>query len=358
MAVFIVFRAIMGFAGITFLICGRAVIADIIPPERRGIAVSLMTSGPTLGPTIGPIIGGAIAQSIGWRWIFWITIMALGALMLAFVGVLRETYPPIVKARFETPQKSGRKAWFVVPSSREEQSSRFRIAFTRPIRFLVRTRLVPLFALYTSILNSYLAILLATLGTTFESVYDFSPTASGLAYLGMFTGFLLAEFSMGWLSDALLARHRRRRSSRSEDGDRGNEEASPEARLPPMLLGAALLPPALLLYGWTLKYQLQWMAPIVGSGLVAFTTMYCYIPVQVYIMDVYTLHAASATGAMSIVRSAISAVVPLGADPLYARLGYGWGFTLLAAIAIPFFFIGMWLVRSGKRIRDADRAVN
>ena len=46
--VFILFRALMGFVGITFMICGAAVIADIIPPQRHGFAMSLMTSGPTL----------------------------------------------------------------------------------------------------------------------------------------------------------------------------------------------------------------------------------------------------------------------------------------------------------------------
>lgn len=46
-AVFIFFRALMGFAGISFLICGRAVIADIITPERRGLALSFMTSSVT-----------------------------------------------------------------------------------------------------------------------------------------------------------------------------------------------------------------------------------------------------------------------------------------------------------------------
>ena len=66
----------------------------------------------------------------------------------------------------------------------------------------------------------------------------------------------------------------------------------------------------------------MWLAPVVGSGLVAFAAMYSYIPVQIYVVDVYTLHAASATGAISIVRSAIAAIVPLGADPLYQRLGY------------------------------------
>jgi MFS family permease len=46
-AVFIVFRALIGFAGIAFLICGRAVIADIVAPKRRGLAVTFMTSGIT-----------------------------------------------------------------------------------------------------------------------------------------------------------------------------------------------------------------------------------------------------------------------------------------------------------------------
>lgn len=46
-AVFIVFRALMGFAGIAFLICGRSVIADIVAPKRRGLAVTFMTSGVT-----------------------------------------------------------------------------------------------------------------------------------------------------------------------------------------------------------------------------------------------------------------------------------------------------------------------
>lgn len=45
---FLAFRCMIVFAGIAFLICGRAVIAHMIEPARRGLAVSFMTSGPTL----------------------------------------------------------------------------------------------------------------------------------------------------------------------------------------------------------------------------------------------------------------------------------------------------------------------
>lgn len=45
---FIVFRAVMGFAGIAFVLLGPAIGADLIPKERRGFALSIMSSGPVV----------------------------------------------------------------------------------------------------------------------------------------------------------------------------------------------------------------------------------------------------------------------------------------------------------------------
>ncbi|CRG90253.1 putative transporter C1529,01 [Talaromyces islandicus] len=342
-AVFIVFRALMGFAGIVFLICGRAIIADIIAPKRRGLAVTLVTSGATFGPTLGPIVGGYIAETIGWRWIFWISIAFLGAFMIGCILILRETYPPILLARHQ-PESSTR--------TTEKTASQILLrACTRPLRFIFRSRLILLFTLYTSILNSYLYILLSTLGTTFQTVYGFSAGSSGLAYLGMMTGFVLSQVTLGIFSDLYANRQAQRRGST-------DAKIRPEDRLPPLILGAVLLPCALLLYGWTLAKHTAWIAPIIGSGLVALAAMYSYIPVQIYVVDVYPLHTASATGAMSIIRSAISAVVPLGAGPLYARLGYGWGLTLLAGLALPFIVLGAVLVRWGEQIRAKEAVIS
>ena len=47
-ALFIVFRAIMGFAGIGFVLLGPAVVADLIPVEKRGSALSVMAAGPVV----------------------------------------------------------------------------------------------------------------------------------------------------------------------------------------------------------------------------------------------------------------------------------------------------------------------
>lgn len=46
--VFVVFRAVMGFAAIIFVLMGPAIVADLIPRERRGLALSIMSAGPVV----------------------------------------------------------------------------------------------------------------------------------------------------------------------------------------------------------------------------------------------------------------------------------------------------------------------
>ena len=268
--------------------------------------------------------------------------------MIGFVPVLKETFPPVLLARRQASHLPHLSGVFAGQSQQEKRASQiFLTSCTRPLRFMFRTRLIPLLTLENLIINSYILILLSTLGTTFETVYRFSPGASGLAYMGMLVGFLASELTLGLFLDTYATRKARRPEG----------TAKPEDRLPPVIFGSLLLPASLLLYGWTLEQRTMWLAPVVGSGLVAFAAMYAYIPVQIYVVDVYTLHTASATGAMAIVRSAVAAVVPLGADPLYRRLGYGWGYTLLAGLAVPFIGVGVVLVTMGERIRKIDRPV-
>lgn len=67
-----VFRFLAGVAGSCPVTIGSGTTADMITREKRAGVISIWALGPILGPVIGPIAGGFIAQSIGWRWIFWI----------------------------------------------------------------------------------------------------------------------------------------------------------------------------------------------------------------------------------------------------------------------------------------------
>src|SRR3546814_5893211 len=46
----------------------------IYPPEKRGMALALISMVTVVAPVVGPILGGWITESYSWRWIFFINI--------------------------------------------------------------------------------------------------------------------------------------------------------------------------------------------------------------------------------------------------------------------------------------------
>lgn len=71
------FRFLSGFAGVATITIGSGTIADIMPREKRGKAVSIWSVGTILGPMVGPIIGGSVTEKYGWRWMFWVISMVV-----------------------------------------------------------------------------------------------------------------------------------------------------------------------------------------------------------------------------------------------------------------------------------------
>lgn len=69
------FRLLMGLAGSVPITIGSGSIADIMPVEKRGRAMSAWALGPLLGPCIGPIAGGYLIQAAGWRWVYWLIVI-------------------------------------------------------------------------------------------------------------------------------------------------------------------------------------------------------------------------------------------------------------------------------------------
>lgn len=206
---------------------------------------------------------------------------------------------------------------------------------------LVRLPMLLFFTTYTIICNSYLLIMFSMLGLTFQECYSFSDSAAGLAYLGMTVGFVFSQLTLGRFSDAWSTRMARHR------GD--SKSRKPEDRLPPLIVGAIVMPAGLLMYGWGTKAH--WIVPVIGSGIFAAGYMYTYMPVMMYLIDSYASFAASAIVACSVVRSITAAIVPLAAQPLYNRLGYAWGNSLLAFIALGFAPFVVLMLRFGERIR-------
>lgn len=99
------------------------------------------------------------------------------------------------------------------------------------------------------------------------------------------------------------------------------------------------------------------MIPLIGLGVFGFGMMAVIMPVQMYLVQVYSVHSASALAATNTLRNIAGALLPLGGPELYEALGYGWGNSLLAFIAIAMIPMPAVLMRFGGKLRARDRNI-
>ncbi len=93
----IMFRIMQGAGGGGLQPMAQAILADVFPPEKRGLAFALYGITAIIAPTIGPTLGGWITDNYTWRWIFFIN-FPVGILTLILVLRLVEDPPWIKRA--------------------------------------------------------------------------------------------------------------------------------------------------------------------------------------------------------------------------------------------------------------------
>ncbi|KAK8251252.1 major facilitator superfamily domain-containing protein [Phyllosticta capitalensis] len=341
LAMLIVFRFLAGTVGGAPLTLGGGTIADLVPPKDRGTAMAIWVAGPTIAPVIGPVGGGFLAQAVSWRWVFWVVSIATGVITIIGFILMRETYPvAILNAKVRRLRKeTGNKALRSKLDSGLAARALFLRSIVRPAKMLIFSPIVFLLSLYVAIAYSYLYILFTTFTTVFESSYGFSPGIAGLTYLGVGVGCVLGQWAFTVFGNRIAREH-------LEKGD-----FVPEHRLPLMFPGAITMPVGFFIYGWCVQYQVHWIVPIIGTGFIGFGLMLLFMAPNTYLVDVYTMHAASAMAANTVLRSTFAAFIPLAGQPMYRALGLGWGNSLLGFVAIALIPIPLLFVKYGATLR-------
>lgn len=178
----------------------------------------------------------------------------------------------------------------------------------------------------------------------YEGVYGQKPATASLNFLAPSIGVIVMAQINPRVGNIIY----KRLTSRASD-----KKALPEFRLPLLFPATVLTVVGILWYGWSAQYKLHVVMPNVGAVLLTAGTNVLFFCVNQYLIDTYTLHAASALGAATILRGIFGFAVPLVAPEIFAVLGLGLGMTILAIVAVVIGLPGMFIMWYwGHRLRE------
>jgi hypothetical protein len=169
-------------------------------------------------------------------------------------------YPPVLlkwKAQ-RLRKQTGNKAYYH-PHERIKVDVKSIITkqLSRPLKMLFTEPMVTLIAFYASFVYAILYLTLQVFPIVFQEQRGWSPVVGSLPFLGMFVG-ILAATGVNLGNQPIY----RRKCAAS------NGKPIPEARLPPLAIGAVLMVIGLFWFAWTAEPKYPWPSPVVAAGFV------------------------------------------------------------------------------------------
>ena len=331
-AALIVMRFLAGTFGSSPLTNAGGVISDIMPASQRGIAMAIFASAPFLGPVIGPIVGGFVGETVGWRWVEGVMAIFTGVLWIFATLFVPETYTPVILRRraVKLSKMTGKNYISILEKKQGKTSVKaaFSKALTRPWQLLFLEPIVLLISIYMAIIYGTLYMMFGAFPIVFQQDRGWTAGIGGLAFIGIAIGMLIGVGYAIWDN---------KRYMRVEDEHDG--EAPPETRLPPAIVGSIALPIGLFWFAWTNYPSIHWIVCIIATAPFGFGMVLVFLSCMNYLVDTYTIYAASVLAANSVLRSLFGAAFPLFTRQMYARLGIHWASSIpgfLALICVPF----------------------
>jgi MFS family permease len=291
--------------------------------------MGLVSIGPLLGPIVGPVAGGFLSSAKGWRWVFWLVAIIGGFWFVVMLLFARETYAPVILKHTKAGQQ---------PKLSEHMKS----SIVRPLKLLATSPISTICAIYMAIVYGYLYLMFSSITQVFKEYYGFDTNIVGLVFIGLGVGSVIGIAVISTTSDRYI-----QKQVKIE-----NQPIQPECRIQLVPVGGILVPIGLFIYGWTCEYRVHWFVPIIGMVIVGAGNMIIFMALILYLVDVFTLYAASALAANTFIRSIGGALLPLAGLKMFKVLGIGWGNSLLGFIAVAFVPVPFLILRYGRMLRE------
>jgi len=327
-----------------------AIVGDVFGPESRGSAMSILMLAPLLGGAVGPAIAGAIAQSAGWREIMYMALaLAVGCEVL-FLTLFKETYGVVIEKKrrrvegavVEEESGAGGDEEVAVAKEVARGGSALWLSVLRPASVFYSSAVLQIMSLYGGLSFTFFYTMSTTLPDILATRYSLSPALVGVSFLSFsksrshklnslciaLTLAGVGSFIAIIVSNRILDRIHLK-LKRPEDAT-----SAPENRLPLMIIGAIILPLVVTLYGWSAELVLPLPVMLFSVSVLGFAVLITIVSLMAYIVDAFGIYSASALTSQLVTRCLLGTFLPLLTPLLTDAIGWGWGFTVLAATCL------------------------
>lgn len=248
-------------------------------------------------------------------------------MLVISVPTVSETFAPILLQRKAARLRLETKNWALHSKRDEEPISYGFLACKygiKPLQMLSQEPILACMTAFMSLVYAIMYLLFVGFPYSFEQVRGWDIGLAALPFTSLFVGYLLA-----FLICTLESTFRYQRLLRQNNG-----KVVPEERLPTMIAGSFILIGGLFWFAWTSFSDFTWIPQIISSVPIGCGIFLVFVPGQVYLMDVYTINAASALAGNAFIRAALACAFPLIATPMYDRLGVAWSMSLLGFLCV------------------------
>ncbi|KAJ5477563.1 hypothetical protein N7530_003072 [Penicillium desertorum] len=286
-------------------------------------------------PVIGPIAGGFLGMSSGgWKWVMGLLGILCAVMWFLGAALKPETYAPVLlRQRANTLSKLTGQVYcskIDIDQGRLTLKAALKISLSRPMILLFQEPIVLLLSIYLAIIYGTLYMLFGAFPIVYQIHRGWNQGVGGLAFIGVMIGMI------GAVAYSIPENQRYAKLLKKNGG-----YAPPEARLPPCMLASIALPIGLFWFAWTNSPSVHWLVSVASGVPFGFGMLLVFLSVFNYLIDAYTIFAASVLAANTLLRSLFGFAFPLFTKYMYEDLGIHWAscvpaFLALACVPFPF----------------------
>ncbi|VBB81835.1 Putative transporter [Podospora comata] len=328
-------------------------VVDISSDKYLALCMSLWSIAPLNGPVTGPLIGGFVNDYLGWRWGNWLAIILSGiAFFLTFF--VRESYlPTLIKQKAARRRKeTGDENWWCKYDQRSVSTwGLLKLNLSRPFILAVTEPILWCFNIWISVIYGILYLCFIAYPIIFTQHRGWSPSLTGLSFLGIGLGTLLSIF--------LEPLWRKMINSSPKRDPLNPSRPAPEATALIMCVGAVLTPIGQLVFSWTsLPASIHpSISLLFGSVPFGMGNTLSFIYGSNYLAGAYGIYAASALAGNAVMRSVFGAALPLAGPAMYQAMSPQWAGTFLGGLEVMLVPIPFLFYKWGERIRGKSRVI-